>query len=860
MAHGITTSAVVLEEARVASAMEKLLLDKSLLQCEDLSSQIHSLLQEDRFAELAGEFPLVVVEQDPWQVIAAQEETAAEAGFQQGVPDAADAGPLPLVPDGDYLPDLTRPSPVSDATQSAFSREEAARLRVQIFAASTPAEKVAALRQFAYAPVSSPEKVRIFLQATADEDRPLRAAAPQGLRLMGLSPDMAEAARLLAEGTPEEARAALARLRDLAPAAPELDRDAALMALLGILRDPHTPGEDAVAALNTLRETATAFGADRLCRDDILRILLERLLSGSEDVLLALRGTCAAIESLRRGAVSERVLAELHKSRSPAYRGALLQLLTGMDLPMDARGETLRMAADTLLHLPTDSSACRMVAGHLVRAGDEGLRLLAQRLPAADTAHQRHFIRELDRALRSQDLRPDTREEIVGAGLALLRHSPRQVRTDLLETQLCSRDDVSPSVRREIAAALAADLRDYNRSPLSETLENSLVCQGPPAIAPLLTVLREHRGSQDATILANALGRIGSALAATGQSEAVRQTEDVLRELQKLTFSDTVVRDSLHLAMGQICSQPAIPQEVGNLILRTLLSRLEGNARDAATLEALGLVCNGAGGDHESMNAVAQLALNHLMAVQPDPTLEVGRKQGEEFFTLGGPIDVYAALIPACLATLGHLAVGPRTPASLRTKLVDTLLERWEKAMQFEVQWSPVNVTQLTEILGAIGASDMATSEQRLRIANTLARHVDEIPVLHALASLLRRGDPEPSLDRLAGSLVLRLLKRLQEDEVLTSEDRETYLRILAKVGLRGRFQIRGGDEARLVERMIEALVSGLRQGIPGSAQHLTNLRDAGVLAPRHQALVADELRRFTSVIPVDRPADGPGS
>ncbi|MBN2711599.1 MAG: hypothetical protein JXR97_04090 [Planctomycetes bacterium] len=841
MGRHISISAMLLEEATPGSDIEKLLLKKELLECEDAEPALNELLQQ-AFPQLAEDFPLCVIEQDGFKVIIAEEEKLAENGWSE----IDEINPPATTPAMQPQANPVAPARQNDSAVggNAFTPDEIARLRVNIFAGASSAEKVAALRQLTFTNLPDNEKASILYQALADEDSALRSAATGGLRKMGVEASVCDTARMLAEGNETERISAIDRLRDLVSTAHDSGKDAILMSFMGVLRDQSQTTATVSELLKAISAKAPAFGPERIANEDITRLLLELMLSAEKQMLSEIRGTLKAMNSVKKGGVASFLSKEILSSQSHEYRGLMLEALTGMELPEEMSDKLMEPAGETMINLPCSDSACQSIGMFLTRSGERGAVLLAEKLITCDTAHQRHIIRLLDNTMRSFDYSEETKTIIAEKALPVLSSSPKQVRADIIETRIAARKDTPFEIRKQLAEAFLRDLREYAHWPLSDTMEASLVQLGDAAIEPLVTSLKEYKNSPIAAIIASALGKIGMEVAATDGTQA----ESILRELQTLTFNDISCRDMLHLAMGRICSQPLVSERVGNIIQRSLLGRLTGEATDAATIEALGMLCNGSGASEDEIKTVAAIATQHLNIKQPDPGIQMGQIDGEEVFMLGDELTIYSELIPSCIRTIEHICLGNPTPEKLRAELIENLIETWKKAITFESQWSPANVTQLTECIGKIGASHIISLTMRVRIANTLAQRPGEVSVLEALAEILARGDESPQLDRLGGGLVLRLLKIIEESEGLKVEDREVYLAILAKIAHRGSFEIRGGGTDRLLTRLLNALFSGLSSGIPGCLNHIVALRKANSLPPELQKRLENDLAGFTSL------------
>lgn len=860
-ARRIAISATLLEEARPGSSMEALLLAPSLLKAEPTCEEIQRVLSSEIESREAEEElpPLAVIEQEGWIAIVLEEETLAEEAFQEEEKEmSAPPSPPPFPPSvlslslsplrGGKKVLRTPPPPLAIEGEevSPFSPQEAARLRVTIFAGAESAQKVSALRQFAFAPVPEEEKIAVFLQALADEDAALRAAAPQGLRSFGLEPDLADAAHLLAEEEISEKHIAIERIQDTAGRASLLGRNAALMALIGALRDDQHRGETIERILRAFTTLAPVFDPSALCRDETLRILVERMLASPPKLIPPFRETLRALDQVQPGWVVTYLIKDLLASNSIVYRGALFEILGGFSLSPEERLQLVPSAIETLLQLPTDRDVARVLAAFLGRAGGDSLRRLAAVLPESDVAHQRFLLRFFDTILRTSEVKAEDKTAVAQAALSILRHGPLQARLDVLETHVAARPDLPEPLRKEIAEAFLLHVHDYAQRLQFDALEHALARLGLPAVYPILEALEERRPLEDAAPLIYALGRIGIAL-----STSAREAEAILRELQKLSFREPSYREAIHRAMGTICGGGKISEEVTRLILRSLLGRMKGGAEDAATLEALGLACASPHADPALVEEVAKRALTHLEATHPDPSLRIGEKEGEEIFVFGEEVDVYSDLLPAAIAAVESIMLGKATPSSLRQMLLERLLARWEKVVRFEIVWGPGNVAHLTEVLGKIGASPLIDDPTRLRIAQILAKRIQEMPVLEALIDILSQGGELPELDRMAGGVILRLLKILEENRDFSAEDEETYLHLLGRIARRGRFSIRGGKEEKVLARVIEALLAGFRKGVPRVLERLIELRDRAVLPPHLQEHLVEELRRLTSLVKV---------
>ncbi len=863
LSNGVGVSALLLEEARPGSPLEALLLRKELLETEDPARTLSLLLAESDLRALAEEMPLIVTRQDDLAVIAAAEEELAASVFEESPPlpevPGEESASDPDSPAGSLLPahgpEESSPGvPAPSATASApFNEQEVARLRVAIFAGATAQEKVAALRQFAYANVTGEERVRVFLEAAGDDDKALRAVAPAGLRRMGLPPDTAEALRLMAEGEPAEQGHAAERIADLARNADALELDAILMGLLGSVRDPHTPPVCLREVLATLAASAVRLGPDRLAREDVFRILLDRLPRADPRLLLQLRRALQAVDSLRPGWLARQLLDEILSTETTHYRSLLLELATALPLSPEQQAALIDVASETVLRVSADSEPSRAILQFLTSTGDPGLLALAGRLSEADTPHQRQIIRVIDNTLRRVSPSDATRRTLAEATLSVLLEGSRTVRLDILETFVCFRRDLPEALRERVTRAILNDFPHYAHWPHAQTLESALARLGAPAGRVLLETLAEEKKNPLAAPLVRALGSIGRELCSGASAESELESEsdpalatEMLRRLHALAFGEPPFLDDLHVAMGRIASGPGISGEVAALIRRTLLERVMADRESPALIRALGWAVTSPTAEGQIVRTVADLAVQHLLAPQPEPTLDKTMVQGEEVFRVGGETDLYGRLVPACLDAVERLVTHPGTPEPLREELTDRLIGIWENTSSYEVMWSPADVARLTESLGRIGAEETTPTTLRVRIAMALRSRVVELPVLEALSRILARPESIPQINRLAGATALGILRLLSSRDRMRPEDREDYIRILARIAGRGHLEVRSGEAERLYLRIAETIGAGVSQGVPGALQYLIRLRDNSRLPQSTRETLESVIQRHT--------------
>jgi hypothetical protein len=847
MGKGIACTRALLEESRENPELTRLLLAPDLRTSgEDVETILSRLLEEPEFAALRKDLPLTVAEQDRWRVIALAEEVEAEVAFEAAT-EAQTSDPDKRARALERRPDSA--ALVFDESvglEAAFPPERLAELRVEIFAGETSAERVAALRRLAFAPIDEQERTDIFIQALAEEDPQLRAAAANALRALGMNGDVTEAIRLLAEGDEEERRYAAGRLTSAAREGGHAAVRAGAMCLLGTLRtEEHLPvREGAIRGIGQLAPRMQGFAE---VEDELLRILLEQVVAHRDSLGGSVRQALQSFESARPGSVAVHLLEEARQTEDLQLRGHLLSMASTCQMTAETRLAYRNAVISALLELPAESPSARPLGAFLLREGHSGLRMLADKLPEADVAHQRSFVRMLDNAARFQEVSDEVRVEIARHLLVLLRSASRPLLADIFESRLTAPDALSGEERVKMARAILDASRQFALPQVLEHVENSLIRLGVDALQPLLETIQNRPNTADAGVAASALGRLASN-ASEANPKVLESMRAALRKLQEVSFNRSGAMPQVFLAMGRMLGTGLFDAEIAGVVRRNLLNRLEGSTKDAPLIAALGWAASSPQADAETLNTVLELALGHLEKPPPESTMERDIVGGEEIFRFSGDVDVFADLIPSCLEAMQHAVLSPALDESTFREIAERLIALWEECSSFRRQWSPGNVAQLTAVLGAIGRAPQTPDDLRNRVIRTLARRLNTMPVLESLADIVRDAGPGEEMDRIAAAVATRILKFMEEEDSLTAEVRETYLNVLARVAGRGRFTLKAGRGERLMSRVLDEIIAGLREGVPGSMGHAMELRENESLPRALRDVLAEEIRAHTAV------------
>lgn len=844
LGRGVACTVTVLEEVEDHPLLGRLLLDGRMrhVDAAALPGVMEELSACEEYGGMASDLGLVVVEQDGLQVIALDEEVEAEAAFAQREHEVEQ---LPA-PRGIHAVSTPAAGRGTAGLDAAFSEERLAELRVTVFAGETSAERVSALRKIGLAPLPASERIGVFVQALGEEDLGVRASAATGLQRLGLPGGTAEALRLLAEGDVEERLYACGRLGKLEAAAEAWTVDACLMGLLGALRVEREAAVSA-ALVNTLAHLAPRVPEFRSAAPEIMRLLVECVVHDMNGLSGPVRAALLAFEDAVPGLAVSYLIREAAETADPLLRAFLVSVAVSGRAATTQREALLTLAADTLMELPAEASEAHPLATFLTRQGDDGVREILTRLRGASTAHQRFLIRRVDDAVRFQELGEETCLAVAEATKALLTSGARQLCADVFETRLSSPVRLPDGLCAQMAEALLHSVRQFALPQVQENAEACLARLGVGAVPALVSSVEERLGSLEGEIACRALGRIARALdREDGGVEALREG---VRRLHAISFSERGGRREVFVTLGQVCGTGLLQREDVAVVRRNLLNRLSGQTKDAPLIEALGWLVSADGEDSHEVEGVAELAMVHLERGTPDSTIEVQFEDGEEIFCFGGEFDVFSDLLPACLVAIERILLAKATSEELRTSLLQRLLQRWVAATSYQVQWSPGNVAQLTEVLGRVGQSEMVDRRLRVEVIHTLARRLGDMPVMEVLAGIVAAGGPDPELDRLAAAVAMRVLEYMADDPDLGTEDRENYLFVLGRVAGRGRFEVRSGGGERLLRRVIDEIVLGVRDGVPGALRILVRLNENEAIPEAQREFIAAKIREHSSLV-----------
>ncbi len=856
LSKSIAVSAMVLEEAVAGSEIEKLLLSSSFreVSSEGIVNILATIQQTKEFSIIATDFPLTIIEQGEWKVIASEEEIEAENGFSSINSD--ESSELSLTEfsvnslnlnHNDYgsVNAIGNNTKLNYCANSELSDINS--FRISIFAGETSAERVSALRKLLFANFDKDIKVSIFIKALAENENILRAAAAVALKSVGLDSEVSETIRLLSEGDVLEKIYAAKRLsHSISISSPEIEKNATIMAILGGLRS-----EDDYDVLNILIKTIADAGliVDGFSSiiTEVCRLLIEKAVGNLKQLGDSVKYSFRKFKSSYPIIISKYLLDEYYKTENLDIKSFLLICAVFGETPDEEKQKYIKAACECLLALPAESSASHILGTFLINSGDCGVEVVLGAYETSDISHKRFFVRILDNAVRFNNLSPEMIEMIASKIIITLKTSSKNLLNDIFETRVLTSYCLPSELKITIAKGICDAIRQFSLPQVLNNIENNLVRLGADIIPVLGKYAKDYINTKTGTICCAAAGRIAND-SLVANSEHARCLRELLREMQKMSFSETKNINDVFLVMGIICSNNVIEKNIIDIINKNFYSRLRGSAEDAPLIRSIGFTVKNVSSTQEDIAKIIEIALSHLKNADSKATLCSENIAGEDVFTFSGEVNVDSDLIPACIEAIGHAVLSDNAEVGLRKSTCEVLLNLWRACSKFTVQWSPGNVSLLTALLGRIGTSENIMDEQKLEIVYTLSRRLSDIPILEALTAIIIANKEIKEFNRLAAVIVLRIFETIEKDKDITNEDKEVYLMILQKIAKRGVFETRRGTSEEILTRIIDEIFIGIRDGVSGSLILISDLKDSGSLSMKLKEYIETNLKPYTSI------------
>ncbi|MBI2919921.1 MAG: hypothetical protein HYY18_02425 [Planctomycetes bacterium] len=831
MSSKLELTAAVLESAKPGSAVETLLLRKETLsEARDLDTA--------RLVQLGTGLPLdldlVVEEQEGKRVIGLAEEQAAAAEFT--APAAAAVAPLALSPvDVDPLAALMPRMAVEAA--GLFSTEDVNRLKLALLTGVDPKTKVEALRKLMYAPLPQNEKGLLFLRAVSDESPEVRAEAAAGLRGLGLDPATAAAVRALSEGSAPERTAAINALARRATDAGDAERAVVIAALAADLRGAPDPPR-AAQILRALAGLSPHLARNSDFAAAVLRIAVRRLYAGAGEVSDAVGDFFAAYGAVDPAGLASLLWSELDAAPDRRSRSQLLLALARI-APAAGPGKLAKKTALLIADWNDSDFDCRRAGNALLGLGEIAVDAILETLPNAASPQRPFLIRLCDQVCERPGT-PDTALEKFAKAMAeLLKTARRPVRIAVLDSR-CLGPRVSAETRREIALQIVNSAHDFNLEevvPLSEAFLRRL---GVPGVRELAKAIKSSPHQVEREIALRSLDAI-----LTDNPTSTKEAGDALRLCLDLLKAGKFPNEPLlAVTTGRIAALSGAPSAAVRGTTMELRNLLRSRPGRFEILEAYSWCVSSPHVEADQKMSAGLTLLGLLDSKMPEDFVKEAWTNDGLQLTIGKTSSAHTVLIPTLIGGLVRVALSGAGTDLFLEKITHGLLNNWKRVVNYEMVWSPGNVSDLGTGLGKIASRRETPLHLRLDVIDALRARTVHVPVAKALGEALSLEETSKRMDGLCAAVTKELCELAVHRDFQDPEDRGALLGSLAKIALRQKLAPDADTGEDLRRRIAGLLFDALRDGVAGSREALQKMVDAAAVPKAQKKGIQERLGR----------------
>ncbi|MEW6358663.1 MAG: hypothetical protein AB1696_20175 [Planctomycetota bacterium] len=835
-------TAAILDMAAPESDLEKLLCSREILtHAGDLTKK--RLAEIVRKEGVSIDMPLAVVQGDnAWQTIALEEELLAEEGWRAAEEEEqAKALTLPVL----QSTSISRRAPAGEELTPEAVRD----LKLRALTNSDEGERASAVRRLLHARIPDQEKAAAFFELLVDPASRGRTEALTGFEGMGFNADASAALRDVLQGKPANARFALDRLAGLTQTLDDAHIIIVAGVLLEALRTTEAPDLQE-NILYALRHTAGIIAGN----DNYLRIFLRESLKAIEAhgsrISAPARLVLHGIAQANLPAVMPMLWEELNKVRGSGARNFLLTVLAHLESDKEKRGEIAKvMAKQTVASGETESG--RLLLGHnLTNLGEAAVRPFLEILNAGPPEYRAFPVPFLDTLVMEKGISKPLKNEIASAFLQALKVQERRVRLAILETRICSDEDISEKLRRELAAEFIDNLRRFPFPDINDQIRNAVEVTGAPAIDPLFDYVKKHAADELTDVVVRILGRVAAACAAK-QALPEEKGKLILDFCVGRLKDGRVQFGGFAYAVGVMAASPLGGPEICEQLTTDLLIRAWKVPYPEDMLTALGHM---AASDHvpvERKIIVAHIFLKVVNAKKPD--LIANERQTEDgiIYEFGAASDYETVVVPAAIEGLARICLCAGASDVLRRQITIQLMKVWREASGWVVIWSPMAVETLARSLGRIASSDRLPIETKLDIGKIIKNQIPErLSVVRALGEMCSQEIESEELDELALAAAADILQHWLVPE---SENDEWAVAItaLSKIAARNALNRRLKRARDLRERLIEILFDALREHREGARESLEMLAKCTGLTQKQQKEIEERLSATVGLVKI---------
>jgi hypothetical protein len=300
--------------------------------------------------------------------------------------------------------------------------------------------------------------------------------------------------------------------------------------------------------------------------------------------------------------------------------------------------------------------------------------------------------------------------------------------------------------------------------------------------------------------------------------------------------------------LGAVCGYTDPGAGAFDQVLEDLLADLWRMPYCMEALEALAVMAGAPNAREEHQGRLFEM-FDTILAAQA----RVGggkRRETDEgaVYEFGREIEFDIRAVPAAVRGFEHIYLSEQASEDLRTQIVRRMLVLWEGVSKVRIVWGPAGIQALVDCMCAAACSDHADARTRVRLATSLLRFLNKLSVVRSIGRICSRPTDAEPMHELALEAAEELLAEWHEADQQDEERRLALLMSMGRIASGG--TLPAGEQAQRVrERVLQALFSGLREGMRRVRQPLLDLREAEGITDAQRREIDERLAKVFGLV-----------
>lgn len=804
-----------LEMCEPNAPLEPLIKDRTLMSVLEKPVEFETLQAK---YDPERNFPLVILDQGTYKVLALEAEVLSEAGWKKETQE------LGLQKIENNALDV----PIS-GLENLFPSQEMARLKMVLATAVRSEDKIESIRKINLSPLSLQEKSLLFLHAMNDSDRLVRIEAIQALGNLGLSNEITHIMEVLNQQDIVQQKYALNSLSTLFESANDMERGAILQILLAILSDEKYKA-CAGEIFRTFAKVVSILPAGNEAilekiMGSVVVILLEELNSRREDAELLFKSIGEKNATLLHSFLWK----EIEKTTKSQLRAFFLLML------IETKAEITEKLLDKVVFEIGLGDELDIIYARLnyalVQQGEKSIPALLKRFEQSIRVTERISIIHLfDKIHEEHPLHSDWLTQILKIFIKIFPSATEELRFNMMDSLVVFDPKIPATVKTAFAEETLIEVHKPRLDQYASAVKSLLCRIKEPSIPALLRFLKNPLHPAQAVHCGEILADVISCL----PKEDTEEFQKVYEFCNKNINNGFDCSGRLFLVLGKMTHSPVCTEEINEEIGDYLLLHLCKTTYPFIILEGLGWSASSETASWEHRSEVVQLFQTLMDRKLPTNLSQEEHNVQGTIFAFDAKTTAYTDLLPSLLQGFQRIGLQNVTPSSLRNIIIHYLLKKWENITHGRLIWSPKNTTDLAEVLSNLCCCNNASNQDKVEIASALFEKIDIFFVAELLCKLLANV-AIPEIVDIAEKTANKLLEFIQSDDYKSPEDREVILHCAGILMHAPKLASGKKNSDNLREKLLYALYEGFRDQICGIYNILKQLLDVSFLTKKQK-------------------------